>query len=98
MSKNTRVLARAKVKKGQEAAARALLLELIEPTRQEEGCIRYELLESSRDPADLVMQEEWATEAALDAHLARPNVTAVLAKLGPLLAGPPDIARFRLVR
>lgn len=98
MSTPVRVIARARARKGQEAAARDLLLSLIEPTRQEAGCIRYELLVGASDPTDVCMVEEWASEAALDAHLARPNVTSVLGKLGPLLAGPPDIARFKLVR
>jgi quinol monooxygenase YgiN len=97
MSK-VRVIARGKAKKGQESAVRELLQSLVDPTRREEGCLRYELLQGVTDPADFVMAEEWASEAALDAHLARPNVVAVLQKLGPLFSGPAEIARYRLVK
>jgi quinol monooxygenase YgiN len=93
-----RVIARARAKKGHEAAVRALMLELVEPTRREEGCKSYHLLESPGDPTDLVMLEEWASDAALDAHLKVPGVTAIIGRLVPLLAAPPEITRYKLVR
>ncbi|MEZ0229621.1 MAG: putative quinol monooxygenase [Planctomycetota bacterium] len=96
MSK-VRVIARGKAKKGQESAVRELLQSLVEPTRREEGCIKYELLQGTTDPADFVMAEEWASEAALDAHLEKPDVVAVLQKLGHFLATAPEIARYRLL-
>lgn len=37
---------------------KAVLLELIEPTRQEAGAIRYELLQNQSDPTDFTFIEE----------------------------------------
>ena len=36
---------------------RKILIELIEPTRAEEGCITYELLQNDADPADFTFVE-----------------------------------------
>lgn len=37
---------------------KAVLLELIEPTRQEVGAIKYELLQNQYDPTDFTFVEE----------------------------------------
>lgn len=42
---------------------RAILMELIEPTCQEEGCIKYELLENQADSTDFTFVEEWSSNA-----------------------------------
>lgn len=91
------VVAHIRVESGHEDAGRAVLTALLEPTRREPGCIRYELLQNSSDPGDFTFVEEWESDAALDAHLATPHVQAALARLRPLLGAPPDIRRYRLV-
>jgi hypothetical protein len=42
---------------------KAILSGLIDPTRAEKGCLRYELLQNQADPTDFTFVEEWATEA-----------------------------------
>jgi quinol monooxygenase YgiN len=76
---------------------KAVLLELIEPTRQEAGCIRYELWQNQSDPTDLTFVEEWGSNDALDAHLASKHIEAVDAKLQGLVAVEPDIRRYQLL-
>jgi quinol monooxygenase YgiN len=75
-----------------------LLLSLIEPTRQEPGCLRYELLHNATDLADFTFVEEWANPAALDAHSATPHLQTVLAQAPPLLAMAPDIRRYTAIQ
>jgi len=70
---------------------------LIEPTRAETGCIRYELHRNMSKPADLTFIEEWTDDDALDAHLVSEHLTAAQVKLAELLAEPADIRRYRLV-
>ena len=77
--------------------SKALLSGLISPTRQESGCITYELLQNNADPAQFTFVEEWESDAALEAHLQTPHLTAALAKIPVLLAAPPDIRRYSLV-
>ncbi len=76
---------------------KAVLLELIEPTRQESGCIKYELLQNQSVPTDFTFVEEWASNDALDAHLASAHIEAAEAKLEGLVAAEPDIRRYILL-
>jgi quinol monooxygenase YgiN len=75
----------------------AILLDVVEPTRREPGCIGYALLQNRTDPADFTFVEEWASDAAIDAHLASAHVTRALAELTGLLSVPPDIRRYKSV-
>ncbi|WCD78760.1 putative quinol monooxygenase [Pseudomonas sp. TUM22785] len=45
-----------------------LYRELVEKTRQEPGCIAYELFTDQRDPGHFIFIEEWPDRAALDRH------------------------------
>lgn len=74
-----------------------ILLGLIEPTRQESGCIQYELLQNQEDPTNFVFVEEWESDALLDAHLESPHMIEVDAKLDGLLAAEPDIQFYQVL-
>ena len=47
-----------------------LYVELVEKTRQESGCIHYELCQDRKDAGHFVFIEEWQDDAALEAHVA----------------------------
>lgn len=55
-------------KAGKEDALRQDLSTLVEPSRAEEGNIRYELFEDRETPGHFVFVEEWASEAARTRH------------------------------
>ncbi|MBU7582180.1 MAG: antibiotic biosynthesis monooxygenase [Nostoc sp. TH1S01] len=76
---------------------KTLLLELIEPTRQEAGVVSYELLQNQSDPTDFTFVEEWTSAEALDTHLSSPHLQAALGKLEGLVAVAPDIRRYNLL-
>lgn len=76
--------------------AQTLLQGLLEPTRREPGCLRYTLLRNPADPTDFTFVEEWADQAALDAHLASPHVQAALAEV-PRLVAAPDIRTYTVI-
>ena len=73
---------------------KAVLSELIEPTRQEPGCIFYDLLQNLADPTDFTFIEEWESEAVVDKHMESPHMQAIIPKVDGLLAAPPDIRRY----
>ena len=77
---------------GPEAVAdiRAALQELVVATRQEEGCLAYDLYESAAAEGVFVTVERWSDQAALDAHMQTPHIAAALAAAEGRLAG--DIA------
>ncbi|MEH2433537.1 MAG: putative quinol monooxygenase [Nostoc sp.] len=76
---------------------KAVLLELIEPTRQEAGAIKYELLQNQYDSTDFTVVEEWTSHEALNAHLDSPHFQAGAAKLEALVAAAPDIRQYHLL-
>ena len=77
---------------------RLLLEALIEPTRSEAGCISYELLQNKADATDFTFVEEWSGDQALDAHLGSKHIQNAIAGTAPLLATPPDIRKYSLLR
>lgn len=76
---------------------RAILMGLIEPTRKEEGCIQYQLLQNDTEPTDFTFVEEWTSNAALDVHLASSHIEAASDKLEGLIASEPDIRLYKLL-
>lgn len=91
------VIARLTARSDTVAGLRTLLLNLIEPTRREAGCLRYILLHSAADPTDFTFIEEWKDEAALAAHSATPHLQEMLAQAPLLLACKPDIRRYTAI-
>lgn len=77
--------------------AKQVMTGLVAPTRQEAGCITYDLLQSTTNPAHFSFVEEWQSEADLEAHLKTPHVTAALEKIPELTTGAPDIRRYHQV-
>ena len=92
------VLAHFRAKPGQEARLLQELKRLPEPTRAEAGCITYELHESQSDPAVFVFYENWASQAALDAHFETPHLQALLKLVPELVEGSPGITKWTLVK
>jgi quinol monooxygenase YgiN len=80
------------------AEVRSWLSDLIEPTRNEPGCVSYELLQNQSDATDFTFVEEWASGDALDAHLKSAHLQNVVSRVAGLLAAEPDIRRYSLVR
>jgi quinol monooxygenase YgiN len=76
------------------AAVRDALIELVDHSRKEGGCISYALYQRGDDPAQFQTVEEWRDAAAADAHMQTPHVGAALQKVGSLLAAAPEIVRF----
>ncbi|MBE8966468.1 antibiotic biosynthesis monooxygenase [Nostocales cyanobacterium LEGE 12452] len=92
-----RVVARITALPNKVEELKAVLLELIEPTRQEAGAIKYELLQNQYDPTDFTFVEEWTSHEALNSHLDSPHFQAAAAKLEGLVTTTPDIRRYHLL-
>ena len=95
--KTLTVVATIKAKPGKEAALRQELLALIPTTRQEPGCINYDLHQAVDNPAHFLFHENWNSKQHLDDHLARPHLQALLAKAPELLAEPPQITLWERI-
>jgi quinol monooxygenase YgiN len=66
---------------GQEAVVRGALLDMVGPSRGEEGCLCYNLHESLDEPGLFIFYEQWASQAAFDSHLETPHFLALDAKI-----------------
>ena len=91
-----RVVARIVAKPDSVALVRETLTGLLAPTRLEEGCIRYELMQNQRDPADFTFYEEWTGGAALDAHAGSEHIARAFTVLDGHIASR-DVRRYSLV-
>lgn len=78
-------------KPGQEDVVRQALRALVSPTREEEGCLAYDLFESGAAPGVFLTQERWRGQDDLDAHLQTPHVAQAFASAGESLATAPGI-------
>ena len=73
-------------KPAQELFLQAELTALIRPTRNEEGCLLYDLHRSADVPADFLFYEIWASPEAHAAHKQTPHFLRFTARRDSLLA------------
>ncbi|MFT7520279.1 MAG: quinol monooxygenase YgiN [Kiritimatiellia bacterium] len=91
-----RVVAHVTALDGREGALKGVLLELLEPTRCESGCVFYDVHQGD-NPLIYTFIEEWTSDAHLQAHLKSAHMSRAMRSLDGLIACPPDIQRYRLV-
>jgi quinol monooxygenase YgiN len=92
------VIARITARAGEESRVREELEKLIEPTRAEPGCRKYELFVNDENEADFVLVEEYQSDDAFKAHMDSKHVAEAIARAVPLLGASPDIRRYRRLR
>jgi quinol monooxygenase YgiN len=88
------VIASIKAKPEHADAVREILLGYIEPTRAEDGCLVYDLLQNLADPTQFTFYEEWSGQAALDAHSRSAHLTAGRQKLAALTERPNEVSKY----
>lgn len=69
-------------------AAEAILRAIVAPSRQEPGCLRYDLFKSVQSETCFQFYEAYADQAALVAHTQSAHFLALKEKITPLLAQP----------
>ena len=86
------IVAKIKVQSGKESEAERALTEMIEYVRSSEpGTVRYTLHRAVGDPTTLLMYEQYADQASVDAHSTSARIQQLFKTLGPLLDGQPGI-------
>lgn len=91
---SVRVIASFKAKPGHQEALKQILVSLVEPTRNEPGCIAYILHQDANDVHHFVFDEIWTDMQALKDHAARPHIHALPQKLKGLVSGPALVETF----
>ena len=77
-------------------SALAAAAEMSTHSLTEHGCIDYRFWISSTDPNSFLLFELWRDRAALDAHLAAPQLSEFAAVLGGALDGGFDLTRYEI--
>jgi len=92
------VLTRMKAKAGPENVAKQVIMSLLLQTRNEPGCLGYDLYQSKRDlyrktetTSYFVLQEKWRDQEAINEHLAMPYFTDFMAAKDTLFDGPFEV-------
>ena len=88
------VLARIIVKPEVAELAKSLLLDLVARSRQDPGCMAYELFQQTEAPHVFQTMEQWKDKADAEAHMQSLHVGAAIAAASPLLAGAPEIVAY----
>ena len=94
MAQMLTVVAEMQAKPGKEDDLRRAVLALIEPTRQEDGCIQYDLHVHSADPARVVFYENWTSQEHLNRHAASAHLQHFRTVSADLLAAPARIETY----
>lgn len=96
-SKTVTVIATFQARPGKENELQQALTSLVAPTRQEAGCLNYDLHVLSENPGRFLFHENWTSKAALDAHLQSPHIKALLPRVPELAVGMPEITLWEKI-
>ena len=96
-TKSLTVIAQIKAKPGKESSVRLELLSLVAPSRKDAGCLNYDLHQALDNPALFLFHENWTSKGHLDQHLQKPDLQAVLGRVGQLVAEPPQITLWEQI-
>ena len=91
-SKERHIICVVRSKTENREKVKELLLELVEPARQEEGCLYYDINQQTDEPDTFYIVDGWTSEEAIAAHTAHPNVPRVVEQLLPLLVSPLEVS------
>jgi quinol monooxygenase YgiN len=92
------VLAQVVAKPGHEDAVRQVLLDAVEPTREEAGNLNYDVHEHKSIPGAFYTLSNWTDDAPLNADGVSPHFrTLVMDQAAPDLVASPTLTRARML-
>jgi quinol monooxygenase YgiN len=92
------VVATIKIKEGTNEAFEAVANEMMAAVRaNEKGNLVYQFCKAKSDPTTYVVMEIYADQAALEAHGKSDHFRSIGPKMGPSMAGRPDVQYYDTV-
>ncbi|MBV7392908.1 putative quinol monooxygenase [Mameliella sediminis] len=82
MDQTLKIVARMVAAPGQADGLADHMKQLVEDTRKEPGCLRYDLLRGTDNPDILIFVEEWENRDLWQAHMAGEAIRAFNARIG----------------
>ena len=89
-----KIMAQFNIKKDSVVKAIDLARELVEMTRQEKGCIQYDLLQEQEKPELLLIVETWESQEVLDIHSTSEHFGRIVPQLAEMCVTPPKVANM----
>lgn len=92
-----KVIAKQTIKEDKIEEFKSIVSELVAKTREEEGCIFYQLFQDVKDKKTLTFLEEWQSMEALQTHMQSPHFKEAMPKLALLQEKEGEISVCTLV-
>jgi quinol monooxygenase YgiN len=92
-----RVIARFFAKSNSINEIKPILIALVEPIRNDPGCISCHLVNHANNTNEFTFIEEWASEEVFNAHLAEPFVKKAVVDTEALLANPLELHVYKSI-
>jgi quinol monooxygenase YgiN len=91
------VLARVRAREDALEKVKRECLALVAPSRAEDGCLNYDLHQSSIDKTLFVFYENWASREALERHLDMPHSLQFDERTNGLLAEETEVSFWEML-
>ena len=88
------IIATIKIKEGCEADFEAVVKELVAAVHANEPGVNFYSFHRGSEPCTYIVMEQYKDEDALKAHGASAHFKEIGGKMGPFMAGRPDIQRL----
>jgi quinol monooxygenase YgiN len=95
MESTLTVVAEILAKPGKEEQVKVALMKLVEPTRNESGCVQYDLHQCLNEPGRFLFFANWKSESDLTEHLQTPHIQEAVSALEPIMSEPLKISKYR---
>ena len=82
---------------GEERAVEEALREVLGPSRQEPGCLSFQLFRSTREPRLFFIHSRWVDAVAFQKHAELAHTKRFLERVDVLLEQPREVARTELI-
>jgi quinol monooxygenase YgiN len=79
------IVAKVVAKKEAVESVKNELLKMVDPTREEEGCINYNLHQDNDNPALFIFYENWENPACLEKHIQSDHYKAYIRAVDGLI-------------
>lgn len=91
------LIAKNTVKQGMQQAFLQLAKEMVAQTRQEEGCISYDLVGDQADPQVYYFIEKYADMQAVEVHRGTAYFQTLVPKIGELRERPSEVSTCTII-
>ena len=82
---------------GEESAVEEALLEVVGPSREEEGCLSFHVYRSVRHRGLFYIHSRWKDEEVFRNHAGLPHTVRFLAKVDALVDQPREVGRTEMI-